>query len=380
MIDGIKFTCAGLHPSVWIQNTLLDFGGRVSYKTGQSDLRQTANFQSMEFVVSENGSCSLHGSLHKYYNANDTNYNAFSFNNLTETLNNLNLNFSINPHNAEIHSIEIGVNINLDFKPKDVLNSLICHKNKPFNLICKNDKLLGKVCTYTDYEIKIYDTARKHKIKENILRFELKIKRQRLLEPYGISTLSDLQNVEKVVHLLRLLLDRINEIVFFDFHFPVPNLSQGKANEWEQYSNPNFWAQTSAELYDKRKAHYDRKQYKALMKKYKCFDWNLFMQQKVSEAWYKLFGKSAEKVVYLKQAYSEKQAQKYTTFSDFKYIVEKVESEFKNNSKKTRASEKKFCVSCGRDISHQKGNSRFCSERLYGKAAKRCRNKTATND
>jgi hypothetical protein len=35
----------------------------------------------------------------------------------------------------------------------------------------------------------------------------------------------------------------------------------------------------------------------------------------------------------------------------------------------------RFCKSCGRDISNQKKGSVFCSERMFGKVAKGCRNK-----
>ena len=35
----------------------------------------------------------------------------------------------------------------------------------------------------------------------------------------------------------------------------------------------------------------------------------------------------------------------------------------------------KYCVSCGKDISHQKDNSKFCSSKYVGEeAAHRCRN------
>ena len=36
--------------------------------------------------------------------------------------------------------------------------------------------------------------------------------------------------------------------------------------------------------------------------------------------------------------------------------------------------EERKCFSCGRNISNQKKGSKFCSEKVYGKEAKRCRN------
>ena len=37
--------------------------------------------------------------------------------------------------------------------------------------------------------------------------------------------------------------------------------------------------------------------------------------------------------------------------------------------------EYQFCITCGRDISSQKKGSKFCSEMLYGREAKKCRNR-----
>ena len=37
--------------------------------------------------------------------------------------------------------------------------------------------------------------------------------------------------------------------------------------------------------------------------------------------------------------------------------------------------DKRYCKTCGLDISQQDARSQFCSERLFGKDAKRCRNR-----
>jgi hypothetical protein len=38
---------------------------------------------------------------------------------------------------------------------------------------------------------------------------------------------------------------------------------------------------------------------------------------------------------------------------------------------------KRFCPSCGKDINNQSKRTVFCSEKVYGKAAKKCRNKSS---
>jgi hypothetical protein len=41
---------------------------------------------------------------------------------------------------------------------------------------------------------------------------------------------------------------------------------------------------------------------------------------------------------------------------------------------KTETSTTKQCLTCGRDISGQKSTSKYCSEKLFGREVKRCRN------
>ncbi len=57
-------------------------------------------------------------------------------------------------------------------------------------------------------------------------------------------------------------------------------------------------------------------------------------------------------------------------------------AEIKSNYPQSNSSNKglisgvfnRYCSTCGRDISNQKKGSVFCSEKLYGKQAKKCRN------
>jgi predicted nucleic acid-binding Zn ribbon protein len=48
-----------------------------------------------------------------------------------------------------------------------------------------------------------------------------------------------------------------------------------------------------------------------------------------------------------------------------------------SNKKMSEISLFKVCQSCGNDISGQKGDSKFCSEKYAGKTAKKCRNKNS---
>lgn len=111
MIEGVKCSCIGLDPDRWRVNPNLDFEICVSETTGEMlTSRRVAKVNSMRFILSpQRGggfTCSLAGSLHRYHNANDTNYNAFTFANLSQTVDDLHDRFGVDPSTAIIHSLE----------------------------------------------------------------------------------------------------------------------------------------------------------------------------------------------------------------------------------------------------------------------------------
>lgn len=142
MIDGVKCSCFGLDADLWRNNPLLDFKLSVSESTGEIyTQRREAKAHSLRFVLSPtnkgNFSCSFNGSLHKHKNINGINWDDFTFLQLSETLNSLVKDYDIDLSNSFIHSLEIGVNIELDYSPSIILKSVICHKNKGFDSIWK---------------------------------------------------------------------------------------------------------------------------------------------------------------------------------------------------------------------------------------------------
>lgn len=73
---------------------------------------------------------------------------------------------------------------------------------------------------------------------------------------------------------------------------------------------------------------------------------------------------------------------KRVTFSDFKYLCTNVTSKGEGEATPVEQSEemknadkRRYCKCCGRDITHQRKDSVFCSEKYFGKEAKKCRNK-----
>ncbi len=379
MIDGVKCSCVGLDANRWRDNPLLDFGLTVSENTGELLTgRREAKTRSMWFAMTpQRGggfACSIAGSLHKYKNGNDTNYNAFTFPELSDTLDDLSERFGIDLASALIHSLEVGVNIQLDYTPQIILKNVICHKGKAFDSIDRRNKKLGLICVHTDYSVKLYDKGYQNKIPELdkfVLRYEIKIPRSRVLEPFGISTLADLKDIDKVTSLITLLWERLSEIVFFDYSFKGAELSEAKRLNWERYSNPNYWANLNFRTY-----HKARKRYAELLEKYNCIDWHRFVLKHTTKTWFELSGIKREKgrcfPRYLQGLVSTKKGM----FSKLEYVLEDIApGDIEKRNKIKAENSPVFCISCGRQITGQKTGSRFCSEKLFGKDAKKCRNK-----
>lgn len=383
MIDGVKCSCVNLNADVWRNNPLLDFGLWVSETTGETlTARRLAKADSLQFIISptQTGgfSCSITGSLHKFKNKNGMNWNDFTFSELCRTLDNLSTNFNIQLDTTFIHSIEIGVNMELDFNPYIILKSVICHKGKAFNYLDKKDKRLGLICEHTDYAIKLYDKGHQSKISERnkyVLRFEVKLHRHRLLNPYDIATLNDLKSAEKVAPLISLLLERLDEIIFFDFSYKPKNLSKAKAESWQKYSNPNYWANLNFNRYYKA-----RKKYAELIIKYNCIDWAKFVSKRTTEKWVELAELKQKNRRVFPQVFEAIESRKKASFSNLEYVLENLaKGEVKKREKKRKKNDTEkepcCCITCGRQLTGQKTGSRFCSEKIYGKDAKKCRNK-----
>jgi len=381
MIDGVKCSCFGLNADLWRNNPHLDFGLSISESTGELlTQRREAKAKELRFVLSPtNGGgffCSLAGSLHKYKNIDGNNWDSFTFTELCSTLDSLTDNYGIDLETAFINGIEIGVNLELDFCPEIVFKKAICHKGKPFEKLDRKDKHLGIICNHTDYAIKLYDKGYQCKIEgKYILRYEVKLFRQRMLEPYGIATLADLKDMDKTASLIGILLDHLNEIVFFDFSYKCKGLTEAKRLRWMQYSNPRYWESLDFNNYYKARIRLAE-----LTQKYGCIDWAKFVSIRTTKKWFELCETKHKNRRGFPQFFVDFVSRKKARFSTLEYMLENIAlcDVQKRKERKAKIEPKKgvcYCITCGRQLTNQKQGSRFCSERIYGKQAKKCRNK-----
>lgn len=181
MVDGVSFDI----PSEAVQDSdILEF---KRYGNGER-----ANYKGL-IITRDNLSCSVRGSLHKYFNDGKHNYNDFTLSDFINTVSDLEKTLNINAETTRIGRVEAGVNIDLDTDIDEFIGSVIL-----FNNTIPVSTPQGIVFQFREYDIKIY--KKELKGYKDRLRVEVackhKSKRDRIIKEYATycTTLSDLTN------------------------------------------------------------------------------------------------------------------------------------------------------------------------------------------
>ncbi len=256
-------------------NPLLNFIGGVNTDTGEviltrfGTLIRTAKYNSLEFTLKENkngkNTLLINGSLHKYFNNGEHNFNDFTFQNLLEVLNDLEQIFGLDLNHCILHNIEFGVNIIPSTTSKKILRGLLSYSNNPFKNISMHNAIYYQAIL-SNYYIKAYDKAKQNRHKFNIqgeiLRFELKynkmvdliylLKKKSIINKNEL-TLNDLRKIEVLNIFGEQLLKVWNEILFYDYSISKKSLTKHQKNKLLQWQNINCWEDLNKSQKSKQK-------------------------------------------------------------------------------------------------------------------------------
>jgi hypothetical protein len=112
-----------------LKNTLLRFNGMYDVNTGEIYDYREAWYKGWVFKIYPNYRVRIYGSPHILYNAivNEErhNHNLFGYKELKYVIDYLMRNFEFDPFKIEVHSLEFGLNLTLDFSVKKVLDNLL---------------------------------------------------------------------------------------------------------------------------------------------------------------------------------------------------------------------------------------------------------------
>ncbi len=166
------------------------------------------------------------GSITKYWY--EENINNLTYSDLACAIYELSDTLYSRPNELILRSFEFGLNILLD----DFLNALnltdlaLNYKNKFFQDMDGNNLTsIGKRCVLQEYQLKLYSKSLQYKLPYELLRYEIKVHKKRILEPYNFRTVDSLLDKKNLLFLKNQLLERFNEILLYDNIIPQQKLN-----------------------------------------------------------------------------------------------------------------------------------------------------------
>jgi len=241
MIDGIKLCIKNKEYAIKLQeNKLFEFESVVNNSTGELSEKIETKYKNLNVTIYESGTVLIAGSLHKYWNNGNHNYNNFYYNDVINTIDLWVNIFGAEILNAKIDNLEFGVNIKPPTETAEILRNVILHKRKVFDLITGPNRNY-KECTHEHFYIKIYDKALHYYQLENILRIECKYIKMVELNRLGIYSFKDLKKPEIYPQLGQILRDKWNEVLFIDETIKRKELKKKQKDSLNNYLNPNYW-------------------------------------------------------------------------------------------------------------------------------------------
>ena len=392
MIDGITIKYLIANFEEWKQYlntqftlTIFEDTGELSAKKREETtvITHRAKWQTFDLIVKEvlnttTGKTIFHltikGSLHKNHFAGK-NYLPFTWQQLQQQINQLCKTLNLNPSQAQIATLEVGVNIVPIFEVTPFLmQNIISYKGNSFNRYKKDNTgfCLGIYCTFTQYEIKIYDKGKQNELPQNLMRFEKRFLRMEELNKYGIKFLSDLQQRPKVENLLTMVLEAWQNVLIYDIEPGQTSILKSKLKVAEiglitTGQNPKYWEALKSK--NVRQFNYQRDKFKKLVAKYGK-NWQQLVNELIKMEWQELFKnctnlQSGEIVTTPKNCTILKTGEN-ANLSEFTIKI------------KGQIVQKRFCQSCGNDITHQRKGSKNCSPKFVGEAAAhQCRNNSS---
>jgi len=122
----------------------------------------------------------------------------------------------------------------------DIINNALMYKRRPFEAKYCSDEGNYRQATLSEYWVKLYNKRLHYEIQgydigHEILRFELKIIKMRMLAKYRVFTLEDLMN--NIEDIARDLLPKAwEEVLLYD-----PTVNKQTKEKTIKYANVNFW-------------------------------------------------------------------------------------------------------------------------------------------
>lgn len=242
MIDYIKaISKSEVVSSSLLNSKLLDFQREVNEDTGELSHKsyRESLYKGLKFRVYDKGYSMIMGSLHKFCNSGNHNYNDFNYENLVSVLLELESNFLVDLSKWELQNVEIGLNITPPVSASATVKSLLVHRMKIFKYYSIANSEY-KQAIHSNYYIKAYSKTMQYNLSDEVFRFEIKYRKMMKLKEISINTVNDLKNRWKLKLALDLLYKEWESVLLYD-----PTINESNLSNY--HKNVKIWQWKSAE-------------------------------------------------------------------------------------------------------------------------------------
>lgn len=183
------------------------------------------------------------GSITKYWY--EENYTNLPYSDLACAIHSLADSLYSRPNELNLKSFEFGLNIPLE-KPLNALETTdlaLNYKNKFFQDMDGDNKLSnGKRCVLQEYQLKFYSKSMQYpkEVPFEMLRYEVKVHKKRILRPVYFDTFEDLIDKDKLIYLKQMLIETFENIILYDNSIPIEELRTFDRNLCVKWQNPAY--------------------------------------------------------------------------------------------------------------------------------------------
>jgi hypothetical protein len=251
-----------------------------------SEYPMQGKYLNMDVRITKTAAC-ISGSLHKFFNAyledEEQNYNDFDYSDNINVIDELSQYLEINPERTKVTNLEFGFNIVVSTDPQRIIDrNVLLYRHSSHS---KNLKFSGKgdfkEFEMTDYCMKVYNKSKQYRTKQHILRIEIKILMKRILERFGIYTINDLKDKEKIRKLFGFFVQQYKHILVIDDYNNNDSIPISVKNKLNKYTNPLYWHNNFNNKPDRiRQTHI--REFEKLIKRHKLNSLNIELLQKLN--------------------------------------------------------------------------------------------------
>lgn len=346
--------------------------------------RYTATWGAWTFIGDATRCWHIRGSFHKAHNGG-TNWQDYTYAQFAQTAAALCDAFGLHPAGLRLINLEVGVNVVPPIPTAEVLRSIVQHKSKAPVPMHEGQ---GLEIAHAAFKYKVYDKGFQHHLPGELLRVEVKATRARTLVPLGVRTVADLLDPGTWPRLSAFLLAKFDELLIVEPSMPMDGLRPAQRELLAKASDPTYWKDMATSTRSRR--------LKTLDTLYRQHVPHM-MKDALRAAIVTKLSDLTERDICHKGTTMRRSAPSGTNATrGCRTPAPPRQGENGTNTKlairvanvplsvpvasaipapaEVPSDGVRSCLACGRDITHQDARSRTCSERLYGKAGKRCRN------